>query len=123
MADIDIRRPHDMSMKDARAAAEKMAAHLGRKFGLKGDWEGDTLHFDRPGVQGSLHLMPKHLKLTVTLGFLLKMMRGSIEQAVDEELDKLFAEHGKAGEKKPAAGKADRAATAKKPAARKKSAP
>jgi len=123
MADIDIRRPHDMSMKDARAAAEKMAAHLGKKFGLKGDWEGDTLHFDRPGVQGSLHLMPKHLKLTVTLGFLLKMMRGSIEQAVDEELDKLFAEHGKAGEKKPAAGKAGPSAAAKKPAARKKSAP
>jgi putative polyhydroxyalkanoate system protein len=122
MADIEVRRPHDMSMKDARAAAEKMAAHLGKKFGLKGDWEGDTLHFDRPGVQGSLHLTPKHLKLTVTLGFLLKMMRGSIEQAVGEELDKLFAEHKKVAEKEPSA-KAKPAATAKKPAARKKSSP
>jgi putative polyhydroxyalkanoate system protein len=63
MADIDIRRVHDMSMAQARAAAEKMAAHLGAKFGLQGDWEGDTLHFDRPGVQGSLHLAPGHLAL------------------------------------------------------------
>jgi putative polyhydroxyalkanoate system protein len=119
MADIDIRRSHDMSMKDARAAAEKMAAHLGKKFGLKGDWEGDTLHFDRPGVAGSLHLTPKHLKLAVTLGFMLKLMRGSIEQAVKEELDKLFAEHKKVAGKEPAP-----APTPKKPSAsRKKSAP
>ena len=120
MADIDIRRSHEMSMKDAREAAEKMAAHLGRKFGLKGDWEGDTLHFDRPGVQGSLHLTPRHLKLTVKLGFMLTLMRGPIEQAVQEELDKLFAEHGKSAEKKKPAP----AATAKKtPSGRKRSSP
>jgi putative polyhydroxyalkanoate system protein len=96
-----------------------MAAHLGKRFGLKGDWEGDTLHFDRPGVEGSLHLAPKHLSLTVKLGFMLTLMRGSIEQAVIEELDKLFAEHGQAEKKKPAP-----ATTVKKaPAGRKKSSP
>jgi putative polyhydroxyalkanoate system protein len=119
MADIDIKRSHEMSMQDARAAAEKMAAHLGAKFGLKGDWEGDTLHFDRPGVEGSLHLAPRQLTLAVKLGFMLKLMRGSIEQAVIEELDKLFAAHRTAEQKKPAP-----AATAKKaPAGRKKSSP
>jgi putative polyhydroxyalkanoate system protein len=119
MADIDIRRSHDMSMKDARTAAETMAAHLGKKFGLKGDWEGETLHFDRPGVQGSLHLTAKHVMLSVKLGFMLTLMRGPIEQAVHEELDKLFAAHKKAAEKKPVAS-----ATAKKtPAGRKRSSP
>jgi putative polyhydroxyalkanoate system protein len=117
MADIDIKRPHDMSMKDARAAAEKMAAHLGKKFGLKGGWEGDTMHFDRPGVQGSLHLTAKHLALTVKLGFMLTLMRGSIEEAVHEELDKLFAEHRKAAQKKAAPAPTQKKASA----ARKKS--
>jgi putative polyhydroxyalkanoate system protein len=123
MADIDIRRAHDMGMKEARAAAEKMAAHLGKKFGLQGDWDGDTLHFDRPGVQGSLHLTPGHLALSVKLGFMLKMMRGSIEQAVVGELDKLFAEHRKAPAAKAPSARSGAEATAKKPAGRKKSSP
>ena len=121
MADIDIKRAHDLSMKEARAAAEKMAAHLGKKFGLKGDWEGDTLHFDRPGMAGSLHLAPKQVTLAVKLGFMLSMMRGSIEAAVKEELDKLFAEHKKAVGKKPAAAKAAAATARKPPVGRKKS--
>jgi putative polyhydroxyalkanoate system protein len=103
-----------MSMPDARAAADKMAAHLGRKFGLKGDWEGDTLHFDRPGVSGTLHLTPKHLVLAVTLGFLLKAMRGPIQQAVEEELDKLFAEHRKSAVTAKPAAKAKTATDSRK---------
>lgn len=91
MADIDIKRAHNLGLKAARAAADKMAEHLGRKFGLKGDWSGNVLNFERPGVSGSLAVDDKDLRLSVTLGFLLKAMRSSIEGAVNEELDKLFA--------------------------------
>src|SRR5260370_979776 len=49
MADIEIRRTHGMGRAAARAAADRMAEHLGRKFGLKGDWDGDVLRFQRPG--------------------------------------------------------------------------
>ncbi len=91
MADIDIKRVHNLGMKAARHAADEMAADLGKKFGLAGTWEGDTLHFDRPGVTGRLALTEKDLHLTVSLGFLLKALRGSIERAVHEELDSLFA--------------------------------
>jgi putative polyhydroxyalkanoate system protein len=92
MADIEIHRVHNLGMKAARAAADKMAEHLGRKFDLKGDWEGNTLRFERPGVSGALAIDDKALKLSVSLGFLLKAMKGSIESAVRQELDKLFAE-------------------------------
>lgn len=91
MADIDLKRVHNLGMKAARHAADEMAADLGRKFGLAGTWEGNTLHFDRPGVSGRLALTERDLHLTVTLGFLLKALRGSIERAVHEELDTLFA--------------------------------
>ena len=91
MADIDIRRAHGLGMGAARAAAERMAEDLGRKFGLKGAWEGDVLHFERPGVAGSLAINASELHLTVSLGFLLRAMRGSIERSVVEELDSLFA--------------------------------
>lgn len=91
MPDIDIKRAHNMGLKAARAAADRMAEQLGRKFGLQGDWKGNVMNFERPGVSGSLSVDDKDLRLSVTLGFLLKAMRSSIEGAVHEELDKLFA--------------------------------
>jgi putative polyhydroxyalkanoate system protein len=94
-------------MKAAREAAERMAEQLGRKFDLKGAWQGNVLRFERPGVTGSLTLTDKDLQLSVALGFLLKAMRGSIETAVAEQLDALFAQRKaappKARPKKPAA--------------------
>jgi putative polyhydroxyalkanoate system protein len=92
MADIEIRRPHTLGMKAARAAAERMADQLGRKFDLKGDWAGNVLKFERPGVSGSLTVGEEDVSLSVALGFLLKAMKGSIESAVRHEMDKLFAE-------------------------------
>ena len=91
MADIELHRVHGLGMKAAREAAERMAAELGRRFQLKGTWHGDVLRFERPGVTGSLALTDQDLRLSVGLGFLLKAMRGSIESAVVEELDRLFA--------------------------------
>lgn len=91
MADIDLKRVHNLGMKAARAKADAMAEHLGRKFGLKGDWDGDVLRFERPGVSGSLAVTDKDIRLLVSLGFLLKAMKGSIEKAVVHELDTLFA--------------------------------
>ena len=106
MADIDLKREHDLGLPAARKAADRMAEDLGRKFNLVGSWSGNTLHFDRPGVAGTLALTDKHLHLTVKLGFLLKAMRGPIERAVHQELDSLFAMHAGKAAKKPAAPKA-----------------
>ena len=91
MADIEIRRAHGMGREAARAAADRMADKLGRKFGLKGDWEGDELRFQGTGVTGTLSVGPKDIALSVVLGFFLKAMKGSIEQAITHEMDALFA--------------------------------
>jgi len=101
VADIDVHRVHNLGLKAARAAADRMAEHLGRKFDLRGAWEGNTLRFERPGVTGSLAITDKDLRLAVSLGFLLKAMKGSIERAIVEQLDTLFAE--KAAKPAPAA--------------------
>jgi putative polyhydroxyalkanoate system protein len=120
MADIDIRRTHGMNPADARAAADRMADKLGKKFGLKGDWDGNTMRFQGTGVTGTLTVSPKDLHIAATLGFLLKAMKGSIEQAVTRELDQLLA----AAPAKPAATKtAAKAAPKAKAATSKKAAP
>jgi putative polyhydroxyalkanoate system protein len=113
MADIDLHRVHNLGLKAARAAADRMAETLGRKFDLKGDWEGNTLTFQRPGVTGALAIGDKDLRLSVSLGFLLRAMKGSIEKAIVHELDTLFAA-------KPAPAKA---AASKTPAPKSKTAP
>jgi putative polyhydroxyalkanoate system protein len=90
VADILITRAHALGLVEARAAAERMEGHLGQKFGLTGSWKGDTLHFKRPGVSGSLAITEKKLHLEIALGFMLKAMKPSIEMAVLHELDALF---------------------------------
>jgi len=90
VADIDLHRAHHLGLAGARKVADKLASDLGRKFDLRGDWKGNVLHFQRPGVTGSLAVGERDLHLSVTLGFLLKAMKGSIERAVLAELDKLL---------------------------------
>ena len=115
MADIEIHRSHNLGLKAARAAADKMAETLGRKFDLKGSWAGNVLRFERPGVSGSLAIADKHLDLSVGLGFLLKAMKGSIQSAIEQELDRLFAHP-----RDPAAVPKEKATAAKRPAAGRK---
>jgi putative polyhydroxyalkanoate system protein len=91
MPDIHIVRQHQFPAKEARAKAEEMADHLGKKFGLKGDWKGNELAFTGPGVNGLFKLTAHSLELEITLGFLLKTMKGKLEKAVNSELDTLFA--------------------------------
>ena len=101
MADIEIRRAHSLGHAAARRAADQLAADLGKKFGLSGEWEGDELHFERPGVTGSLAITEKDLRLSVTLGLLLKALKPSIERAVVERLDAVLAAKKKAPAPKP----------------------
>ena len=91
MADIEIRRAHQLGLAAARSAAEAMAEKLSRKFGLKGDWDGDVLRFQGTGVNGTLDVTAKDISLSVVLGFMLKAMKGSIEQSIRHELDAMLA--------------------------------
>ena len=111
MADINVQRSHHLGLKGAHAAATKLSAKLGRQFGLSGKWEGNALNFDRPGVSGLLIISDHDMKLEVTLGFLLKAMKGPIERAVHRELDEVLAADAKpvprdAAKPKPAEKKA-----------------
>ena len=95
MSDIKIRRTHTLSHDKARAAAEKMATRLKKEFSLDYEWDGDVLVFERSGVNGELTVAPKHVEMEVKLGFLLKMMKPTIEKHINENLDQIFAENAK----------------------------
>ena len=52
MARIDIRRPHSLSLAQARKVAIELAQHLETEFGLKSTWSSNKLEFKRSGVAG-----------------------------------------------------------------------
>ena len=118
MSDIKIRRTHALPVAKARKSAEKMAKRLQKEFDLDYEWDGDVLVFERSGVNGELTVAPKHVEMEVKLGFLLRMMRPTIERHINENLDQIFAQHAPAtparSETKVASAKGDaKAATAK----------
>jgi putative polyhydroxyalkanoate system protein len=101
MADISLNRKHSLGVKGAKTAANKMAAKLEEKFQLVSVWEGNVMTFQRTGVNGLLVISETEMKLEVTLGFLLKMMKAPIEGAIHEQLDNVLAT-GAPVAKKPA---------------------
>jgi putative polyhydroxyalkanoate system protein len=100
MSDIKIRRSHTLPHARARHAAEKMAKRLQKEFDLDYEWDGDVLVFERTGVNGELTVASTHVEMEVKLGFLLRMMKPTIEKHINENLDEIFAEHARAKPKK-----------------------
>ena len=54
MATISIARKHALPHKKAKAAAEKIAKDLNKRFELEYEWDGDQIEFERPGVTGHM---------------------------------------------------------------------
>lgn len=91
MPSIDIHRPHRLPLPEARAVVEKVAARMHEKFGLEGRWQGDTLHFSRPGVDGQIAVGADAIRVCADLDLLLAPLKGMIEQEIRRKLDEHFA--------------------------------
>jgi putative polyhydroxyalkanoate system protein len=90
MPNIDIRRPHQLSIADARAVVDQVAARMHEKFGTTGQWRGDTLEFSRPGVSGSIAVENNVIQVQARLGMMLAPLKGMIEQEIRRKLDDHF---------------------------------
>ena len=90
MATIAIAKKHQLSHKKAKAAAQKIADDLAERFDLECKWNGDRIDFRRPGVSGTLHVGRADVRLEAELGFLLSMLKPTIEQVVHRDFDKYF---------------------------------
>ncbi|MDH5833668.1 polyhydroxyalkanoic acid system family protein [Luteimonas kalidii] len=90
MSAIDIRHAHALPMDEARRSVEQVAGTLSERFGVTCDWQGDTLHFARSGVDGRIALEPNQLHVTASLGFLLSAMKGPIESEIRRVLLEKF---------------------------------
>ncbi|MEO5566299.1 MAG: polyhydroxyalkanoic acid system family protein [Luteimonas sp.] len=87
MANIDLQHAHSLPHAEARQAVEEAIARLGQKLGIEHRWEGDTLHFTRPGVDGRIALTPGHVHVTAALGMLFSAMKGKVESELKRMLE------------------------------------
>ena len=90
MASIDILHPHSKSPKQARKAVEDVAKKLSERFDMEYGWDGDTLNFNRSGVDGHIALEQDQLHVTAKLGFFLAALKGPIESEIRRVLDERF---------------------------------
>jgi putative polyhydroxyalkanoate system protein len=91
MADVKISRQHGMSVAQAKKVAQKVADDMAKEYGLSSDWDGDTLHFERPGVKGNLEVTAQSMVVEITLGFLFKPFAGKFRDTMSANFDKLLA--------------------------------
>lgn len=91
MSDIDIHAHHQMGHAQAQQAADLLARDLSKKFSIDYGWEGDTIHFERPGVNGQILLVNDEIRVTAHLGLFLLMLKDPIEQEIHRYLEDHFA--------------------------------
>ena len=91
MPKIDIRRPHQLSIAEARAVVDQVAARMHEKLGVVGQWHGDTLRFSRPGVNGTIAVSSDAIEVHAELGLMLSPLKGMVEQEIRRKLDEHFA--------------------------------
>lgn len=94
MATIDISRGHTLPLDDAKKRAEDIARSMETKLGIQWKWEGNTILFEAPsgaakGTKGELKVTDKVVRVAIDLPFMLRVMKGTIEDKVKEKLDQL----------------------------------
>jgi putative polyhydroxyalkanoate system protein len=90
MPSISIHQHHKLDHKHARAAAQKIAKDLNKRFGMICQWDGDDVTFDGVGVSGNMHVGKSQIKLDVQLSFLLSPLKGTIEREIKKQMDTLL---------------------------------
>lgn len=90
MADIDFTQPHHLSPEQAHAAAQQVADKLAQSYDLSCRWDGDVLHFERAGVNGTLTVRAREAQVQIKLGMLFGAFAGAIEEKVGESMRKVF---------------------------------
>lgn len=95
MADLHIHREHDLGLAGARKVAQQWAEHVEQEFDMECTTQegraGDTVHFTRSGVHGTLAVGANAFELHAKLGFLLGAFKGRIEAEIVKNLDTLLA--------------------------------
>lgn len=91
MPKISMHKTHSLTNDQAREKVNQLAVSLKDKYGLSGSWAGDRFEFKRTGVSGFVKLEEKKVSVEVDLSFMLSPLKGQVEEALKQKLEKEFA--------------------------------
>lgn len=95
MADLQLRREHNLGLARARKVALKWAEHVEKKLEMECTLiEGetsDTLEFKRSGVDGRMIVAADHFDVEARLGLMFRPFLGMIEAETRKQLDEALA--------------------------------
>jgi len=92
MPDIELVRSFSLPLAIAKSRVQKTVEELDAEYGLRSDWEDNTLRFDRTGLQGEIHVSHSEIRLHVNLSFLLKPLKAELTARIEDKFDRLFPE-------------------------------
>lgn len=90
MSRIDMRARHGMPTEDAQQAADELAGDLAEKFEIDYGWDGDHIHFERPGVHGMITVRENEIRIKAVLGLMLIFLKPVIEDEITNYLENHF---------------------------------
>jgi len=90
MSNIDVCARHALTREDARSAADELARDLAQKFAIDYNWDGDHIHFERPGVNGTISFREREIHIRARLGMMLTFLKPQIEREVTRYLEDHF---------------------------------
>ncbi|GAB4199633.1 MAG: polyhydroxyalkanoic acid system family protein [Wenzhouxiangellaceae bacterium] len=90
MPTIDISRSHDLGKAAAHEQADQLAAELSSQFDFDYAWEQEVMHFERPGVNGSIEVRESSIRVCADLGLFLLALKPAIEREINRYLDQHF---------------------------------
>lgn len=91
MSHISIQRRHHMSRDAAKQQVETLAETLKDKLGAQYQWQDDTLNFSRKHASGHIRVSDEQVDIEVSLGLVLRPLKGSLEKLVTDYLDEHLA--------------------------------
>ena len=92
MSDIVFIRNHALPAAKAKDCVQKAADALAGEYQLKSEWHGNTLRFQRTGVNGQIHVTDSKIHLDLSLGLLLKPFKAKFVGEIERNLDKYLPE-------------------------------
>ena len=90
MSQIHIQKKHNLSHAEARKTAEELARGLASEYNAKYRWRDNDLEFKSTGVNGKLHVSKNEVEIKVSLGMLLRPLKGKIESSIRSKLDEIL---------------------------------
>lgn len=75
-----------MPAKEAQQAADELARDLAQKFEIDYGWDGDHIHFERPGVHGKITVRENEIRIKAVLGLMLIFLKPLIEEEITDYL-------------------------------------